>query len=67
MIISFDIGGSAIKGGIARTEADITPLGRYPTPTDDFTAFVDTLRTIIASRCALPFRSPAWSIRTRSD
>jgi N-acetylglucosamine kinase len=56
MIISFDIGGSAIKGGIARTEADITPLGRYPTPTDDFTAFVDTLRTIIAKAGEQPVR-----------
>ena len=35
MIISFDIGGSAIKGGIARSETDITPMGRKPTPKDD--------------------------------
>lgn len=56
MIISFDIGGSAIKGGIAHSETDITPLGRYPTPTDDFTAFVDTLRTIIATAGEKPTR-----------
>jgi len=48
MIISFDIGGSAIKGGIARSESDIVPLGRRPTPKDDFPAFVATLKSIIA-------------------
>jgi N-acetylglucosamine kinase len=48
MIISFDIGGTAIKGGIARSETDIVPLGRRPTPRDDFAAFVETLRGIIA-------------------
>ncbi|MFB2607659.1 ROK family protein, partial [Rhizobium phaseoli] len=56
MIISFDIGGSAIKGGIARSEADIIPLGRRPTPKDDFAAFVDTLRAIIAETGEKPSR-----------
>lgn len=56
MIISFDIGGSAIKGGIARSETDIVPLGRRPTPKDDFAAFVDTLRAIIAGTGEKPSR-----------
>ncbi|HWT59988.1 MAG TPA: ROK family protein, partial [Rhizobium sp.] len=56
MIISFDIGGSAIKGGIARSETDIVPLGRRPTPKDDFAAFVDTLRAIIAETGEEPSR-----------
>ncbi|PDT12083.1 ROK family protein [Rhizobium sp. M1] len=56
MIISFDIGGSAIKGGIARSETDIVPLGRRPTPKDDFAAFVDTLRAIIAETGEAPSR-----------
>jgi N-acetylglucosamine kinase len=56
MIISFDIGGSAIKGGIARSDTDIVPLGRYPTPKDDFAAFVEALRGIIAETGEQPTR-----------
>lgn len=56
MIISFDIGGSAIKGGIARSESDIVPLGRRPTPKDDFPAFVETLKNIIAEAGEQPSR-----------
>jgi N-acetylglucosamine kinase len=56
MIISFDIGGSAIKGGIARSESDIAPLGRRPTPKDDFPAFVETLRSFIAETGERPSR-----------
>ncbi|MDR6667593.1 ROK family protein [Rhizobium sp. 1399] len=56
MIISFDIGGSAIKGGIARSESDIVPLGRRPTPKDDFPAFVETLKSIIAETGEQPSR-----------
>jgi N-acetylglucosamine kinase len=48
MIVSFDIGGTAIKGGIARSVTDITPLARRPTPKDDFSEFVATLRAVIA-------------------
>ena len=47
MIIAFDIGGSAIKGGIGRDAADILPLARRPTPKDDFAAFVSVLRDLI--------------------
>ncbi len=56
MIISFDIGGSAIKGGIARSENDITPLDRHPTPIDDFAAFVGVLRKIIEEAGEKPKR-----------
>ncbi|WFU08327.1 ROK family protein [Rhizobium sp. CB3090] len=48
MIVSFDIGGSAIKGGIAYSMTDITPLARRPTPKYDFGAFVAALRAVIA-------------------
>lgn len=48
MIVSFDIGGSAIKGGFAYSETDITPLPRRVTPGHDFGAFVTVLRDIIA-------------------
>ncbi|MFT4181807.1 MAG: ROK family protein, partial [Rhizobium sp.] len=54
MIVSFDIGGSAIKGGVARSETDITPLGRRPTPKHDFTDFVATLRAVIAEAGETP-------------
>lgn len=47
MIVSFDIGGTAIKGGIARSVTDITPLARRPTPKDDFSEFVAALRAVI--------------------
>lgn len=56
MIISFDIGGSAIKGGLARSETDIVPLGRRPTPKDDFTAFVETIRSFINETGEAPLR-----------
>ncbi len=48
MIVSFDIGGSAIKGGFARSESDITVLPRRLTPGQNFDAFVTVLRDIIA-------------------
>ncbi|MET0747328.1 MAG: ROK family protein [Rhizobium sp.] len=48
MIVSFDIGGSAIKGGFAHSETEITPLPRRATPGQDFEAFVAVLRDIIA-------------------
>lgn len=48
MIVSFDIGGSAIKGGIARSMTDILPLARRPTPKHNFADFVEALRAVIA-------------------
>ncbi|MFT4003603.1 MAG: ROK family protein [Rhizobium sp.] len=54
MIVSFDIGGSAIKGGIARSMADIVPLARRPTPKHDFAGFVAVLRDVIAEAGGKP-------------
>jgi N-acetylglucosamine kinase len=54
MIVSFDIGGSAIKGGIARSETDLVPLARRPTPGHDFGEFVSTLRALIAEAVGEP-------------
>ncbi|MGY5808599.1 ROK family protein [Rhizobium sp. LEGMi198b] len=54
MIVSFDIGGSAIKGGIAHSMMDITPLARRPTPKYDFGEFVQALRAVIAEAGETP-------------
>lgn len=48
MIVSFDIGGSAIKGGFAHSETEITALPRRATPGNDFAAFIDVMRDIIS-------------------
>lgn len=40
MITCFDIGGTTIKAARARGPGDLVPLGRVPTPRDDFDAFV---------------------------
>ncbi|EYD74211.1 N-acetylmannosamine kinase [Rubellimicrobium mesophilum DSM 19309] len=45
-ITCFDIGGSAIKGGVARDPAAIAPLGHVPTPLHDFDDFVAALSTL---------------------
>ena len=37
-IVCFDIGGSFIKGAVARAADDIVPLPPRPTPLDDFEA-----------------------------
>lgn len=44
MIICFDIGGSGIKAALAASPSELTPLGRVPTPLDDFAAFVTAIR-----------------------
>ncbi|WP_337267321.1 ROK family protein [Oryzifoliimicrobium ureilyticus] len=46
MIVSFDIGGSAIKGGIVRSQSDIRALDRRPTPKDNLAEFIAALRTV---------------------
>lgn len=45
-IVCFDIGGSAIKGALAISPENIQPLGRVPTPLDDFSAFAQALRGV---------------------
>jgi len=56
MIVCFDIGGSAIKGAVAHSAVRITPLGRRPTPLDDFNAFAETLRLVIDEAGGQPDR-----------
>jgi len=48
MIICFDIGGSAIKGALARGPAALTALDRRPTPPRDYDAFVSTIAGMVA-------------------
>lgn len=48
MIVCFDIGGTAIKGAIAYSADDIRPVPRIKTPIDDFAAFVDALKSVVA-------------------
>jgi N-acetylglucosamine kinase len=55
-IICFDIGGSFIKGAVALTAKDITPLTPQPTPLDDFDAFVATLTGVIGDSGIRPAR-----------
>ncbi|MDO9418161.1 ROK family protein [Pararhizobium sp.] len=56
MIICFDIGGSAIKGAIARSPSDIHPLERKATPLHDFEAFVSVLRAVMNAAGGAPNR-----------
>jgi N-acetylglucosamine kinase len=55
-IVCFDIGGSFIKGALALTAQDITPLVPRPTPLEDFDAFVGTLVAVIADSGIRPDR-----------
>lgn len=55
-IICFDIGGSFIKGAVALTAKDITPLTPRPTPLVDFDAFVATLIGVISDSGIRPAR-----------
>ncbi|MBN9334326.1 ROK family protein [Devosia sp.] len=49
MITCFDIGGTTIKGATALTPDQLTPLGRVPTPRDDFPAFVAAISGLITA------------------
>lgn len=48
MIACFDIGGSAIKGAVARAPDDMVLLGREPTPLHDFEAFAAAISVMMA-------------------
>jgi N-acetylglucosamine kinase len=48
-VVCFDIGGSAIKGGMATDPLSVALLGRVPTPLDDFEAFAGEIAAM-ASR-----------------
>ncbi|MGV8936669.1 MAG: ROK family protein [Allorhizobium sp.] len=54
MIICFDIGGTAIKGAAAFSPDDVRAFTRLPTPGNDFNAFVDTLKSVIAQGGCTP-------------
>jgi N-acetylglucosamine kinase len=49
VILCFDIGGTSMKGGRARTVDDIEVLERIPTPARDFDAFVAVLAGAVAA------------------
>ena len=49
MTICFDIGGSTIKGALARTPEDLVPIGTCATPTSDFEAFCRALAKLTDS------------------
>jgi N-acetylglucosamine kinase len=61
MILCFDIGGTAIKIAHAYAHDDIRPMGRVPTPANDYAGFVAALRSAIASAPMRPERA-AFSI-----
>lgn len=48
MITCLDIGGSGIKGAVARSSAAVEMLGRVRTPLDDFDAFVGAVGEVLA-------------------
>ncbi|MGV8953580.1 MAG: ROK family protein [Cypionkella sp.] len=61
MILCFDIGGTAIKIAHAYSADDIRPMGRTPTPAQDYPAFVAALRAAITAAPVQPERA-AFSI-----
>ena len=48
MITCLDIGGSGIKGAVARSAADLQMLGRLGTPLNDWEAFVAAVGEVVA-------------------
>ncbi|WP_279482910.1 ROK family protein [Aureimonas sp. SK2] len=57
MIACFDIGGSAIRGAVARAVSDIRPVGSVPTPVHDFDAFAEAVAELLA-RCGIAPGAP---------
>ncbi len=53
MILAIDIGGTAIKGAIATSPSDITPLERIATPVHDRAAFDAAIGGLIAQHPAV--------------
>ena len=56
MILCFDIGGSWIKSAVAHSADQIAILDRYPTPLDEFAAFVEILNSVLSAQPARPDR-----------
>ncbi|MFO1209859.1 MAG: ROK family protein [Amaricoccus sp.] len=61
MIVCFDIGGTTMKGGRARSVEEIEVLERVPTPTRHLDAFVAVLARAVAD-CPVPPRALAAAI-----
>lgn len=57
MITCFDIGGTTIKAATATGPNAVTPIGRVPTPRDDFAAFATAIADLVAEGGA-PAGSP---------
>jgi N-acetylglucosamine kinase len=57
MIISLDIGGSAIKGAVASNPTALVSLGRVATPPDDFDALAAAIATMVDAAKA-PAQTP---------
>lgn len=66
MILCFDIGGTAIKVAHAYAADRVTPMGRVPTPADDYPAFLQALHRAIATAPEPP-RALAFSIAGAID
>ncbi len=66
MILCFDIGGTAIKIAHAHARDDIRPMGRVPTPADDYAGFVAVLRAAMDG-CAVRPERMAFSIAGAVD
>jgi N-acetylglucosamine kinase len=47
MITCFDIGGTTIKAATATSPNALTPIGRLPTPHDDFAAFAAAMAALV--------------------
>lgn len=61
MILAFDIGGTTMKGGRARSPREIEVLDRVPTPGRDLDAFIGVLARAVAE-CPEPPRALAAAI-----
>ncbi|HEX4767342.1 MAG TPA: ROK family protein [Lichenihabitans sp.] len=62
MLHCFDIGGSMIKGGVARSPRDMTPTRRVATPLHDFDAFAAAIGDIVAAHGGEPDAAAAIAI-----
>lgn len=48
MITAFDIGGTTIKAATATGPTSLAPIGRVPTPRDDFGAFAEAIAGLVS-------------------
>src|SRR5690349_8272392 len=62
MINCLDIGGSGIKGAVARSASALTPLGRVNTPLHDLDAFISAVEAVLVRSPAAPDATVAISV-----